>query len=56
MSYVYIGFTILFTVYGQIVIKWQAANAGPLPEASHLDRVISGRKGRDWRSQRAALT
>jgi multidrug transporter EmrE-like cation transporter len=32
MSYVYIGFTILFTVYGQIVIKWQAVNAGPLPE------------------------
>ena len=32
MSYVYIGLTILFTVYGQMVIKWQAANAGPLPE------------------------
>ena len=32
MSYIYIAFTIIFTVYGQIVIKWQVANAGPLPE------------------------
>jgi multidrug transporter EmrE-like cation transporter len=32
MSYIYIAFTIIFTVYGQIVIKWQASNAGPLPE------------------------
>ena len=31
MSYVYIALTILLTVYGQIIIKWQAAQAGPLP-------------------------
>lgn len=31
MSYLYIALTILFTVYGQVVIKWQAAQAGPLP-------------------------
>ena len=39
MSYVYIGLTILFTVYGQIVIKWQASLAGPLPE-SLSDKLI----------------
>ena len=32
MSYVYIFFTILLTVYGQIIIKWQVRNAGILPE------------------------
>lgn len=31
MSYVYIAITIFLTVYGQIVIKWQAALAGALP-------------------------
>ncbi len=34
MSYVYIFFTILLTVYGQIVIKWQVRNAGMFPEAT----------------------
>lgn len=31
MSYVYIAMTVLLTVYGQIVIKWQASLAGSLP-------------------------
>jgi multidrug transporter EmrE-like cation transporter len=31
MSYLYIFITIILTVYGQIVIKWQAALAGTLP-------------------------
>lgn len=31
MNYLYIALTILLTVYGQIVIKWQAAQAGHLP-------------------------
>lgn len=31
MSYFYIALTIVFTVYGQLVIKWQATQAGPLP-------------------------
>jgi multidrug transporter EmrE-like cation transporter len=31
MNYLYIALTILFTVYGQMIIKWQAAQAGPLP-------------------------
>lgn len=34
MSYLYILFTILFTVYGQIVIKWQVLNSGGLPNGT----------------------
>lgn len=30
-SYLYIALTILFTVYGQLVLKWQVAKAGILP-------------------------
>ena len=32
MSYLYILFTILFTVYGQLIIKWQVLKAGSFPE------------------------
>ncbi len=31
MAYLYIALTILFTVYGQIVIKWQVNLAGSFP-------------------------
>lgn len=31
MKYIYILFTILFTVYGQLVVKWQVDAVGPLP-------------------------
>lgn len=31
MSYVYVFLTILLTVYGQLVIKWQVAAAGVFP-------------------------
>lgn len=31
MSYFYILLTILLTVYGQVVIKWQVMNAGSIP-------------------------
>ena len=31
MSYVYVLCTVLLTVYGQIVIKWQVLEAGPFP-------------------------
>ncbi len=34
MSYVYVFLTILLTVYGQIIIKWQVLNAGIFPEAA----------------------
>lgn len=32
-NYFYIALTIFFTVYGQIALKMQVAQAGPLPEA-----------------------
>lgn len=31
MSYVYVALTILLTVYGQLVIKWQVLQAGVFP-------------------------
>ena len=31
MGYVYIALTVLMTVYGQLVIKWQVSLAGSLP-------------------------
>ena len=34
MGYVYILLTILFTVYGQLVIKWQVSRAGAMPAAA----------------------
>lgn len=39
MGYLYIFFTILFTVYGQLVIKWQITKAGRLPDHL-LDKVV----------------
>lgn len=34
MSYLYILLTILLTVYGQVVLKWQLVKAGILPDTS----------------------
>ena len=34
MNYLYIAMTVIFTVYGQLVIKWQVSNAGVLPYAA----------------------
>lgn len=33
-NYLYIFGTILFTVYGQLVLKWQVSQAGPFPVES----------------------
>lgn len=38
MSYLYIALTVVLTVYGQIVIKWQVLGAGALPDAS-VDKI-----------------
>ncbi|HYG79945.1 MAG TPA: EamA family transporter [Pyrinomonadaceae bacterium] len=38
MDFLYILGSILCTVYGQIVVKWQVGNAGPLP-AGGTERV-----------------
>jgi multidrug transporter EmrE-like cation transporter len=34
MKYLYILVTLLFTVYGQLVLKWQMSKAGSLPEGA----------------------
>ncbi len=34
ISYFYVLMTILLTVYGQIIIKWQVLKAGAMPEAT----------------------
>jgi hypothetical protein len=31
IGFLYIALTILFTVYGQMIIKWQVSNAGDFP-------------------------
>ncbi|MGO8754185.1 MAG: EamA family transporter [Gallionellaceae bacterium] len=33
-GHLYILLTLLFTVYGQLVLKWQIGGAGPMPEGS----------------------
>jgi multidrug transporter EmrE-like cation transporter len=33
MGYLYIFFTIAFTVYGQLILKWRIGKLGQLPEA-----------------------
>lgn len=35
MGYLYIFFTILLTVYGQVAIKWQVDLVGSLPDEAH---------------------
>jgi multidrug transporter EmrE-like cation transporter len=38
MNHFYIFLTILFTVYGQIVIKWQVKMAGAFPQ-DHIEKL-----------------
>lgn len=40
MSYIYIFGTIFFTVYGQLIIKWQMAKIGVLPSSFNEKMVI----------------
>lgn len=39
MNYLYILGTIVFTVYGQLILKWRIADYGVLP-VSFMDKVI----------------
>lgn len=34
-SYIFVFLTIAFTVYGQLIIKWQVSLAGQLPSGAH---------------------
>ena len=39
MAYIYIIFTIVLTVYGQMIIKWQVDSAGAFPEGA-IDKIL----------------
>jgi len=39
MGFMYIGLTIIFTVYGQLVLRWQMSQAGVLPPGV-VDKVV----------------
>jgi len=34
LGYLFIAATVLLTVYGQLVLKWQVSQAGPFPETA----------------------
>lgn len=38
LGHAFIALTLLLTVYGQLVLKWQMGGVGPLPEG-HADKV-----------------
>ena len=40
MGYFYIVGTVLFTVYGQLVLKWRIANYSALPEGLSEKYII----------------
>lgn len=48
IPYPYIFGTILFTVYGQFIIKWQMAKAGPLPHVFGEKSFFSCRFSDPW--------
>jgi len=39
MSYLFVMTTVLLTVYGQIVLKWQVGQAGEFPAGTH-ERIV----------------
>jgi len=43
MSYFYVACTVLLTVYGQLVIKWQVLGAGTFPDTVGEQALFLGR-------------
>jgi multidrug transporter EmrE-like cation transporter len=39
LGHIFIALTLFFTVYGQLVLKWQMGGAGPLPEGG-ADKLL----------------
>ncbi|MEO6430616.1 MAG: hypothetical protein ABIO50_02540, partial [Nitrosospira sp.] len=39
VGHIYILMTLLFTVYGQLVLKWQMGQAGGMPEGG-FDKIL----------------
>ena len=42
MSYAYVAATVLLTVYGQLVVKWQVANAARSTDAAERAAFLLG--------------
>lgn len=40
MGYLYIFLTVIFTVYGQLILKWRMSAAGPMPDGLFLKIVF----------------
>ena len=40
MGYLYIIGTIIFTVYGQLILKWRISKYGALPDGSGIEKII----------------
>jgi multidrug transporter EmrE-like cation transporter len=48
LKYIYIGATILFTVYGQLILKWRISACGPLPDVLQEKIIFILRLLADW--------
>jgi multidrug transporter EmrE-like cation transporter len=42
-DYLFIAGTVLLTVYGQLVLKWQVGKLGALPDAASAKAIVLGR-------------
>lgn len=48
MSYVYVAATVLLTVYGQLVVKWQVGDASRLSDPSQRTAFLLGLLANPW--------
>jgi len=48
MSYVYVAATVLLTVYGQLVVKWQVGNAARLGDPSERAAFLLSLLANPW--------
>lgn len=48
MSYVYVAATVLLTVYGQLVVKWQVGDASRLSDPSQRTDFLLGLLANPW--------
>jgi drug/metabolite transporter (DMT)-like permease len=48
MSYAYVAATVLLTVYGQLVVKWQVANAARSTDAADRAAFLLGLLANPW--------
>jgi drug/metabolite transporter (DMT)-like permease len=48
MSYVYVAVTVLLTVYGQLVVKWQVGDAARLADPSQRAAFLAALLANPW--------